>query len=146
MSDGVFTAAKGAVAEWARDHSGDFGILLLKEAEADGDLRQHETVEDMLDASGNTEADFTNYDRKTGLDATATVDQGDNEVWVDMEDVTWDDAGGSTDNDLAKLVVFWDDGGSDDTRYLVTHHDFKVGTGGGDLTAQISSDGIYAAT
>lgn len=145
MDNGVFNVAKGKLAQWAVDHPNSFGILLLKEVEAEGDLENHADLASLLAASGNTEADFTNYTRKTGLAVTSTVDQANDETYVDISDVTWADAGGIADNNLVCLVVFRDEGGTDSTRYPVTFHDFPVGTGGGDLSAVIQDNGYYAA-
>lgn len=143
MADGVFTISKGAVAEKIRDGASNVGILLLKAAEVDADLVKHDDLSSLLGASGNTEADFTNYTRKTGLTGTVTVDDANNYVTVDVPDQTWTSAGGTTDNSLVKLVIFYDEGGTDATRIPLTHHDFVVSTGGGDLTAQVNSSGFY---
>lgn len=146
MADGVFNIAKGAAAEKIRDAAANVGVMLLKAAEPDADLVDHDDIASLLGAAGNTEADFTNYARKTGLSGSVTVSDGDSAVYADVADQTWSSAGGNTDNNLVKLIVFYDEGGTDATRIPLTHHDFQVGTGGGDLTAQFDTNGFYKAT
>lgn len=146
MADGVFHISKGAAAEKIRDAATNVGVMLLKAAEADSTLAQYDDLSAILGASGNTEADFTNYARKTGITGTINVDDANGEVTADIPDQTWSNAGGTTDNSLVKLVVFYDEGGTDATRIPLSHHDFAVSTGGGDLTAQIDSAGFYKAS
>lgn len=146
MADGVFNIAKGSVAEKIRDSSSAVGVLLLKASVADADLVDFDDVSALLGDSGNTEADFTNYARKTGITATLTVDDSNDRVDADIPDQTWTDAGGSTDNTLVKLIVFYDEGGTEATRIPLTHHDFSVTTDGSDLTAQIASAGFFRAS
>jgi hypothetical protein len=68
-------------------------MLLLKTAEADATLKDRDDVAAIL-ANGSTEADFTNYARKTGLTGTITVDDTNDRVDVDIPDQTWAVAGG----------------------------------------------------
>jgi hypothetical protein len=58
-------------------------MLLLKTAEADATLKDRDDVAAIL-ANGSTEADFTNYARKTGLTGTITVDDTNDRVDVDI--------------------------------------------------------------
>jgi hypothetical protein len=144
MSNGVFNIAKGAVAEKFRDGSGSGLILLLKVSQADASLVDHATVAAML-AGGNTEADFTNYARKTSLTGTITVDNTNDRVDVDIADQTWTSAGGASNNTLTKLVVAYQESAADSGRIPLTHHDFALTTDGSDITAQINSAGFFRA-
>jgi hypothetical protein len=143
MADGVFNVAKGRVAEKVADGSALLGDLLIKTAEADTALRDRTTLADIL--GGNTEANFTNYARKTAITGTVTVDQANDRVDVDIPDQTWTTAGGAVNNTLAKLIVFYEEAAADATRIPLTHHDFVVTTDGSDLAAQIAAAGFYRA-
>lgn len=144
MTDIVFNIAKGAVAEKVRDSAANLLILLLKTAESDATLKRRATVAAVLGA--NTEADFTNYARKTGLTGTVTVDNTNDRVDVDVADQTWTSAGGGANNTLAKLIVAYEEAAADATRVPLTGQDFVVTTDGSDLTAQINSAGFFRAT
>lgn len=137
MADIVFNIALGAAAELARDDATKFGILLLKVAEADGTLRDYDTVAAIL-AGSNTEADFTNYARKTGLTATLTINDTDNRAELDLANQTFSSAGGASNNNLVKLIVFYENAAADATRVPITAHDFVATTDGTDLTATIA--------
>jgi hypothetical protein len=142
MADIVFNVAKGAVAEKIRDDPTKVGVLALKVAESDALMRDRATITAVL--SGSTEADFTNYARKTGITATLTVDNSSDWAQVAIPSQTWTSAGGATNNTLAKLVIFYDEGGTDGTRIPLTAHDFVVITDGSDLTAQVTA-GVFRA-
>jgi hypothetical protein len=134
MADGVFDISKGAFAEKTRDDATKFGILLLKVAEADSTLRTRATVAALLAAS-NTEANFTNYARKTALTFTLNVDTTNHKSTITVADQTWTLAGGALNNSLVKLVVFYEESGSDSGRIPISFHDFVETTNGSDLTA-----------
>lgn len=144
MADGVFNIAKGAAAEKIRDSAAACLILLLKANEAEATLRDRADVAAIL-ANGSTEADFTNYARKTGLTGTITVDNTNDRVDVDIADQTWTSAGGAANNTLTKLIVAYQEAAADASRIPLTHHDFAVTTDGSDLTAQINASGFYRA-
>jgi hypothetical protein len=143
MADFICNIAKGAAAEKARDDPTKFGILLIKVAESDAALKDRTTVADIL--TGNTEANFTNYTRKTGITATLTVDMPNDDVTLDMPDQTWSAAGGALNNTLAKLIIYYDEGGTDGTRVPISAHDFVVTTDGSDVVAQVNAAGFYKA-
>lgn len=143
MADIVFNVAKGAVAEKVRDDPTKVGVLLIKTAESDALMRDRATITTVL--SGSTEADFTNYARKTGLTGTLTVDNTNDWAQVSIPNQTWTSAGGATNNALAKLVIFYDEGGTDGTRIPLSAHDFVVTTDASDLTAQVAATGFYRA-
>jgi hypothetical protein len=145
MADFVFTDATGSAAEKVRDGTGNLGVLLLKVAEADGTLRDRSTVAAIL-AAANTEADFTNYTRKTAITGTVTVDAANNRTDLDMPDQTWTAAGGATNNTLVKAIIFYQDAAADATRVPLVGLDFAVTTDGTDLTMQLNAAGFYRAT
>jgi hypothetical protein len=137
MADIVFNIATGRVAQLILDDATKFGILLLKVAEADNTLRDYDTVAAIL-AGSNTEADFTNYARKTGLTATRTVNDTDNRTEADLANQTWSSAGGASNNNLVKAIVFYETAAADATRVPISAHDFVATTDGTDLTATIA--------
>lgn len=143
MADFVFNIAKGAFAEKARDDATKFGVLLLKTVESDALMMDRATITALL--TGSTEANFTNYARKTPITATLTVDTTNDRVDVDMPDQTWAVAGGATNNTLAKLVTFYEDAAADATRVPITAHDFVATTDGTDLIAVIAAAGFARA-
>jgi hypothetical protein len=145
VADVVFNIALGRVAEKIADSATVLGVMLLKVAQADATLRDHDTLAAILGAA-NTEADFTSYVRKTGITATLTVDDTNNWVDADIPNQTWSPAGGATNNTLVKLIVYYEEAAADATRIPLTAHDFAVTTDGSDLTAQIAAAGFYRAS
>jgi hypothetical protein len=145
MADFVFNISMGAVAEKIRDSAANVGIMLLKTAEADDTLNNHDTLAAIL-AGSNTEADFTNYARKTGLTGTITVDDTNNRVDVDLPDQTWTAAGGAANNTIVKAIIFYQESAADSGRIPLTSHDFAVTTDGSDLTLQVNAAGFYRAS
>ena len=146
MADGVFNTAKGRAIELIQNNTDSLQIVLLKENEAEADLIDHQSLDAVLGASGNTEADFNNYSRKTGLSETITFDTTNEKQVLDVPDVTWDSAGGNTSNDLTKAILAVQTGADDTTLIPIAHYDFPVRTDGSDLTLKINSDGAYEAT
>src|SRR3954468_7106074 len=143
MADIVFNVAKGAVAEKVRDDPTKIGVLLLKTVESDALMKDRTTIADLL--AGSTEANFTNYARKTAITATLTVDQANDRVDVSIPNQTWAAAGGATNNTLAKAVLFYDEGGTDGTRIPLVALDFAPTTDSSDLTIQFAAAGFYRA-
>ena len=158
MADGVFNIAKGRVNEYVnRVDSNDptnsaLIVVLLKASEADATLEDYDDLNALLGAAGNTEADFTNYARKTLTDtdvANPTPDDTNNRQDADCPDQTWTSAGGASNNTLTKLVICYDGdtgAGTDANIIPLTHHDFATTTDGSDLTAQINASGFYRAS
>lgn len=151
MADGVFNIAKGRAAYYGSQvgvGNAALILVLLRVAEADDTLNNHDTLAAVL-AGSNTEADFTNYARKTISAATVTVDDTANDVKVDFADQTWVDAGGAANNTLVKALVCYDPdttSGTDANIIPLTHHDFSVTTDGNDLVAQVHADGFFGAS
>jgi hypothetical protein len=137
MADFVFNVAKGAAAEKIRDDATKVGLMILKTVESDALMKDRTTLTDLL--TGNTEANFTNYARKTSLTATLTVDQANDRVDSDLADQTFTTAGGGTNNTLAKAIVFYEEAAADGTRIPLTAHDCVVTTDGTDLILAISN-------
>lgn len=146
MADGVFNIAKGAVAEKIRDSGTVVLVLLLKANETESALVDHDDLSVLLGAAGNTEADFTNYARKTGITGTITVDDTNDRVDVDIPDQTFTSAGGASNNTLTKAIVAYEESASDSGRVPLTHHDFAATTDGSDLTLQVNAAGFYRAS
>lgn len=145
MADGVFNIAKGAAAEQVRDSGSALLVLLLKANEAETTLVDRDDVAAVLAEAGTTEADFTNYARKTGLTGTITVDDSNDRVDIDLPDQTWTSAGNGTNNTLTKAVVAYENSAADSGRVPQTHHDFAVTTDGSDLTIEFNASGYYRA-
>ena len=143
MADFVFNVAKGAVAEKVRDNPAKLGVLLLKTAEADSSMKHRDTVADLL--AGSTEADFTNYSRKTGLTGTVTVDDVNDRTDVSLPNQTWIAAGGATNNTLVKAVIFYEESASDSGRIPLVALDFVGTTDGTNLSIDFDAAGFYRA-
>jgi hypothetical protein len=144
MADGVFNIAKGAFVEKIRDGASNLLVLLLKANESASTLIDRDTVADIL-SNGSTEADFTNYARKTGITGSITVDDTNDRVDVDFPDQTWTSAGGATNNTLTKAIVAYQESASDSGRIPLTHHDFAATTDGSDLTLVVNAAGFARA-
>ena len=158
MADQVFNISKGRVVEfYNRVESSDptnaaFVLVLLKVAEADATLIDYDTLAALL-AGSNTEADFTNYARKTLTDADLAAlpspDDSNNRYDVDLPDVTWTTAGGATNNTLVKAILCYDSdttGGTDANIVPVAHYDFAATTDASDLTLQWNASGFFRAS
>lgn len=146
MADGVFNISKGALVEKFRDAAANGIVLLLSANEAEGALVDHDALDVLLAAAGNTEAAFTNYARKTGLTGSITVDDGNDRVDLDFPDQTWSSAGNGTNETLTKLVTAYEESAADSGRVPGTHHDFTPTTDNSDLTAQFAAAGFYRAS
>ena len=158
MATGIFNVALGRVnALHDRVVDNDpansaITIVLLKVVEVDATLEDYATLDALLVAAGNTEADFTNYARIELTDATlvsTVVDNGANKRSADAPDQTWTTAGGAANNTLVKVIICYDDDtttGTDANIVPLTHYDFAVTTDGTDLITQFHVDGYYEAT
>ena len=122
MADGIFNISKGAFVEKIRDAATNVLVLLLQANEAEAILVDHTALDTLL--ANNTEANFTNYSRKTGITGTITVDNTNDRVDVDIPDQTWAAAGGAANNNITKLIVAYEESASDAGRIPMTHHDF----------------------
>lgn len=157
MGDIVFNVAKGKVNEYlARVDGNDPAnsaiiVLLLKVSEADGTLQDYDTLGALL-GGANTEADFTNYARKTLTDANITApspDDTNNRQDGAIGNLTWTAAGGASNNTLVKMLVCYDSdttGGTDANIIPLTAHDFAITTNGSDLSATEPAGGFFRAS
>lgn len=145
MTDFVFNIAKGAVAEKVRDGATVLGMVLTKVDEAAATQKDRADLAAVL-ANGTTEADATNYARKTGLTGTITVDNTNDRVDVDIPDQTWTALGGATNNSLVGLIVYYQESAADSGRVPLTHHDFLITTDSSDVTAQVNAAGFFRAS
>ena len=155
MGNRVANSALGQpIAYYERVRNNDPGtaqlvIMLLRVAEADAVLEDHDTFADIL-AGGNTEADFDNYAR-IALDDTdlsaPTVDDVNGIVDADIPDQTWANAGGTTDNTLVKAIVGYDPLGTNVNGNIVFlgHADYTPTTNGQALVLQIAAAGLFRA-
>lgn len=144
MADFVFNIAKGAGIEKVRDSAANLGVMLLKANEAEATLKDRDDLAAIL-ANGSTEADFTNYARKTALTGTITVDDTNDRVDLDMPDQTWAGAGGATNNTLTKLIIFYQEAAADASRIPLVGLDFAETTTGSDITAVLNAAGFLRA-
>jgi hypothetical protein len=145
VADFVFNIAKGAAAEKVRDSATVLGILLLRTVESDALMKDRADVAAVV--ANSTEANFTNYARKTGLTGTVTVDTTNDRVDVDVPDQTWTAAGGATNNTLLKAVVFYEESASDSGRVPLVGLDLpSVITDGTNILLVIATAGFYRAT
>jgi hypothetical protein len=159
MADEPFNIALGRTVEfYNRVESNDptnaaFMVMLLKVAESDATLRDYDTFAAIL-AGSNTEADFTNYERKnitdTDLAAFPSPDDGNDRFDIDMPDIVWVNAGGASNNTLAKLVIGYIADASpspisDANIVPVAHYEFVVTTSGINIQATVNSAGFYRA-
>lgn len=150
MASGVFNIAKGRAAYYATlpEASDALIVVVLKVAEDDATLIAYDSLGALL-AGSNTEADFTNYARKTVTAATVTVDDINDRVDVDIADQLWASAGGTTNNTTAKALICYDadtGAGDDDDVIPLTHHDFVATTNGSDLALEFAAAGFYRAS
>ena len=156
MAAEIFNRAKGAFVEWHRRVNDNdptnaaWIVVLLKTAETNATLRDYDTLSALL-AGANTEADFTNYARKSLTDsdvAAPTVDDTNDRVDIDLPDQTWTSAGGTTDNTLAKALVCYDSdttGGTDANILPGMLYDAVETTNGSDLVLSVHADGAGRA-
>ena len=149
MSDGVFNISKGRAGYYATLPAANDAliIVLLKVAQADDTLIDHDTLAAIL-AAANTECDFTNYARKTITSVTSTIDDTADRAYADFADQNYVNAGGATNNSIVKAIVSYDPdttGGTDSSIIPLTHHDYIFTTVGADLPLELHPSGFYGA-
>lgn len=145
MADFEFNVAKGRLAEKV-DDGATIKLLVLKAAGTDADLKDLDTIADVLAEGSTTEADFTNYARKTLTNVTATVDDTNDLVEVDADDVTFTSAGGTTDNTCTDSIIYEDVDGTDANAIPLEQYDSAFTTDGNDVTLQVNANGLYRAS
>ena len=158
MSDFQLNIAKGRSVElYNRVKSNDpansaFVIVLLKVAEAQAAMEDYDDLSALLGAAGNTEADFTNYARKTLTDveiaALPAPDDTNNRRAMTLPNQTYTAAGGTTDNNLVVALVCYDSdttGGTDANIVPVLNLDYVVTTQGVDLSLNFPAELFQAS-
>ena len=159
MADQIMNIAKGRTVEFynrvnSNDPAGSaFIVVLLKASEADAVLIDYDDLGALLLAAGNTEADFTNYARKTLTDielaALPAPDDVNDRFDIDLPDQTWTAAGGALNNTLVKMLVCYDADtatGVDANIIPVAHYDFATTTDGNDVIAQFNVAGFLRSS
>ena len=144
MADFVFNVALGRVAEKVADGA-TIKLMVLKVSSSDATMKDVDTITALLAASC-TEADFTNYVRKTLASLTVTVVDGSDVVRVDAADVVFTAAGGATNNTTTDVIIYEDVGGSDTTSIPLVCLDAVFTTNGNDVTLQFNANGFFSAT
>lgn len=149
MANGVFVNALGKVAYYATlpAAADSIVVVLLKTAQADDTLNNYDNLATLK--ASNSEADFTNYARKTATGLVVTPNTDGNLVDVDFDDITWANAGAAPgSNALVKLLTCYkpDTASADSAIIPLTYHDFAVTTDGSAITAQVASGGFFRAT
>ncbi len=119
------------------------GLMKVQGAAADtqAEVRDLNTVTDLIVTSGCTECDFTNYARKNLSRSVASEDDANDRVNLDAADVVWTAAGGATNNTI--LGAFFYDATTDtnDTTRILLSVDWfasSLTTNGGDVTYAIA--------
>ena len=147
MADFVYNIAKGTIVEKV-NNAETIELLLLGAADADSVLVDLNTLaggSGVLDNVSTSEANFTNYARKT-LTCTVTVQDGTDDVDVDAVDVTYTSAGGALNDTTTDAVIYDDVDTTDANAIPLTQHDCVFTTDGNDVTLQFAADGFFGAS
>lgn len=108
----VFNVGKGRAYQLALTDATKFGVLLIKDTlESDTLMKDRDTVAAVV--ANSSESDATDYARKTGVTATATLDDTNDRVQLSIPNQTWTGLGGATNNTLSKAVIFYEVSASD---------------------------------
>jgi len=145
MANFVFNQAHGKVAEKAADGA-TLKLLVLKTAGSDADLKDLDTIAAVLAEGATSEADFTNYARKTLSNVAVNVSDVDDDVSVDADDVVFSLAGGASNNTTTDVIIYEDVDGSDANAIPLVQLDAVFTTNGNDVTLNFSADGFYGAS
>lgn len=147
MADLVFNIAKGKVGYYAGLPATNDALIVVpiesSGIEADSTLKDYDTLSALLAGTTNEQ---TTLGRKTAASVTATVDDTNDRLDVDMADLVWT---AGTGNAVGALIVCYDPdttGGTDADLIPLTKHDFAVTPDGSDITAQIATTGFYRAS
>lgn len=154
MADFVFNIAKGRVTQLAMNvdtaspANSKLVVVVYNTSATDATLKDLDTIA-AIEADANT-AEVTNsgYARKVlaGANVTVTVNDGSDNVTVDIDDQTWTAvAAGTAWTDLCIAYDPDSTGGTDSDLIPLTWHDFSVTPDGSDITAQINASGFFSA-
>lgn len=142
MADIVYNVAKTRIATGATDlDTSTLKMLLLKTTAAGAFNPDLVSVTALKAVGGVAEADFTGYVRKTLTSVTAAQDDTNDRANVDAANITWDPAGGATNNTPVAAVIYHDVDGTDANSKLVAYYDTNFGviaTNGSPYTVNIA--------
>lgn len=150
--------AKGRFVEFHRKvndndpASAGFVFVLLQASQNNiAALADHDTLGVLLENGNNTECDFTNYERKVFTDVETgapVVDDGAENVTVDLPNVTYESAGGAVNNDVNRAVLAFGENvaGADSTLIPCGIFDVGVTTSGLDLIIEFNAVGWARAS
>jgi hypothetical protein len=152
MANFVFNIVKGKAGQYyqnVEDNSpaGCAIVVVPIEAsgvEADDTLNNYDTLATLLASTNNEQATMGRKD-VVAAGLTLTVDDTNNLLKVVMADQTWTSA---TGNAISDLILCYDPTGSsaDSAIIPLSCHDFSAAPNGGNITATVSTDGIFQAT
>lgn len=149
-SDFVFNIAKGRIAYYGGlPATNDALILVLFKAAslaADSSLKDLDTLTAIKAVA--TEADFTNYARKTLASVTVTVDDTNDRVDIDCADVVYTSAGGAANNTMGKAVICYDPDtttGTDADLVPLGAYTYDGTTDGSTITLTMATNGPLSA-
>lgn len=129
MAASAFNIGKGRHVELS-NRGANFVVLLLEVAEAHATLVDYDTVQDLLNAAGNTEVQDGSYARKTGVAGTVTVDDSADDVTVSLPDQTWTQLAG---NNPVVAVIAYSLAGGDANLVPLSVHDVSMSSDGSDF-------------
>lgn len=141
MANFVFNIAKGSIRKRIQDGA-DLRMLVLKSAGTDATLKDLDTVAAVLGAGSTTEADFTNYARKTLTGESTSVDDTADVVRADFDNVTFTAAGGATNNTTTDVIIYQHVTNDSDSIPLVML-DAVFTTDGNDVNLQLDANGFW---
>ena len=144
MADFVFNVAKGSIKERIAN-SADLRLLVLKTAGTDGALKDLTTIAAVLGEGSTSEADFTNYARKTLAGVTGAVDNTGDKVTADFDDVVFTAAGGALNNTTTDVIIYEFKTNDADSVPLV-QLDAVFTTDGNNVTLQVNAAGFWSST
>lgn len=119
-------------------------IVLFKSAALQADSAMADNATLAAIKASNTEADFTNYVRKTvqGTTATLTRDTTADQVVLSLPDQTWVAAGGAANNTLGKSIICYKpllQSSTDAQCIPLLAHDLSATTDGNDLITKYNA-------
>ena len=134
MAEVVFNVAKGALVEKFRDGEANGLVLLLEAVESDAALADHDNLQSMLAAAGNTEFAGVGYARKTGITGTIVIDNVNDRIEISFPDQTWQNLSG---NPIVAVIIAYQESASDSGRIPLTKHDYSMIPDGGDIRVRM---------
>lgn len=142
VTDIVYNVAKARIASGATDlDTSTLKMLLLKTTAAGASNPDLQSVTQLKAVAGVAECDFTGYVRKTLTTVTVTQDDTNDRANVDAANVTWDPAGGATNNTPVAAAIYHDVDGTDANSRLISYHDTNFGvtaTNGSPFTVNVA--------